>query len=192
MRLRAQALSLLALVVSGAFSPTTSQAGDAVEPHATEVRGGAAAYYGGLFGPTNQLGAITLARRVAGPLAAELSVGQGVGNERRTGLQLGAALRVGAPMGIGTTHGLTCAIGAWRAQGPAYGGVTFAVGELAYAVHFSTGFVLLAGGGVGVVLNDSRTPPATDCGYLCPSLVPSPFRAGDVGPWARLEAGWSF
>jgi hypothetical protein len=193
MRTAILGLSLAATAVIAASAPAEAGARDLGDARPMELRVGAAGYLGNrLLGPTNGFGGVTVARQLGGALAGELTAGHGFANEHGTGLQLGAALRARLALDARGRHAVTCAIGGLRAQGSDYGGVGFALGEVAYALRLPAGFVLLAGGGIGVVLNDSETPLVADCGYLCPSPLPSPFRSGAVGPWARLEAGWSF
>lgn len=171
-----------------AVATTTARAEEAAASRDWEARAGAGGYVDAQFlDPSNVYAAATLSRRVAGPVSLEVSLGQGFGNQRQTGLQLGGAIRLWEPGDAGRTHGFSGAAGYWHAQGDAYGGVGFAFAELAWSVRFRSGLALLAGAGAAVVLNDSRTPSA---GPWVP--IPTPFRAGEVGPWFRLEAGWAF
>jgi hypothetical protein len=177
-----------AVLLVFAVATTSARAEDAAASRDWEVRAGVGGYVDSQFlDPSNLFAGATLSRRVASSVSLEVSLGRGFGNQRKTGLQLGGAIRLWAPGDVGRTHGLSGAAGLWHAQGDAYGGVSFAVAELAYSVRFRPGLVLLAGAGAAVVLTDSRTPSA---GPWVP--IPKPFRAGEVGPWFRVEAGWAF
>jgi hypothetical protein len=177
-----------AFLLAVAVAASSARAEEGAVSRAWEVRVGVGGYVDSQFlDPSDLFAAATLSRHVAGPVSLELSLGQGFGNQYQTGLQLGAALRLWQPGDSPRTHGFSGAAGYWHAQGDAYGGVGFAFAELAWSVRFQSGLVLLAGAGGAVVLNDSKAPLAEPW-----VPIPKPFRAGDVGPWFRLEVGWAF
>jgi hypothetical protein len=174
------------LVVAVAASPARAE--EAAASRDWEVRAGVGGYVDSQFlQPSDVFAAATLSRHLAGPVSLELSLGQGFGNQLPTGLQLGGAIRLWEPGDSPRTHGFSGAAGYWHAQGDAYGGVGFVFAEVAWSIRFQPGLVLLAGAGAAVVLNDSKTPSADPW-----VPIPTPFRAGDVGPWFRLEVGWAF
>jgi len=129
---------------------------------------------------------VTVARQVLDRLALEGTVGGG-GQGPRSGLHLGAAARVTVTSGERTT--LTLALGGHSAFLKRYGPMYFGHLEAALELRTRYGLDVVVGGGPAVALNDSRQVPGT-CFDDEPCQVQ--IKAGAVGPWINLQAGWAF
>lgn len=141
-------------------------------------------------GPIDGFGGVTYSRQLLERFALEGAVGGG-GQGRHAGVHLGLGARVLVTKW--ETMGLTLALGTHAAFLHDYGPVAFLHAEAAWEMRLRWGLNVIAGGGLAAPLNDSRrgracsqesTSGASD---LCER-----FNVLSPGPWAHVEAGWSF